>query len=95
MQLQQGSKNVLEYASKFTELSRFAPTFVADERLQMNWFKAGLNLTIKERMSVHQYFSYVNLYDSTINAERTMKERSNYLNEQWGVKRKGDNRGNF
>jgi len=37
------------------ELSRFAPTFVADERLKMNWFEAGLNPTIKERMSVRQY----------------------------------------
>ena len=35
MQLQQGSMSVLEYASKFMELSRFAPAFVADERLKV------------------------------------------------------------
>ena len=28
LQLQQGSMSVLEYASKFIELSQFAPTFV-------------------------------------------------------------------
>jgi len=50
MQVQQGSMSVLEYTSKFME--RFAPAFVADERLKMNRFEAGLNLTIKERVLV-------------------------------------------
>jgi len=34
MQLQQGSMSVLEYAFKFVEVSRFAPTFVANERIR-------------------------------------------------------------
>ena len=50
MQLQQGSISVLEYASKFMELSQFTADFVADERLKINRFEAELNLTIKERM---------------------------------------------
>ena len=49
------------------ELSRFAPAFVADERLKMNRFEARLNPTIKQRMSVRQYTSYVNLYDTAAN----------------------------
>jgi len=49
--------SVLEYASKFIELSRFNPAFIADERLKMNRFQAGLNSAIKERMSVRQYAS--------------------------------------
>jgi len=44
--------NVLEYASKFMELSRFVPAFVAEKRLKMNRFEVGLNPTIKERMLV-------------------------------------------
>ena len=95
VQLQQGNMSVLEYASKFMELSRFAPAFVADERLKMNRFEAGLNPTTKERMSVRQYASYVDLYDTAVDVERAVKERSNYFNEQRGAKRKGDNRGNF
>ena len=67
MQLQQGSMSILEYASKFMELSCFAPAFVAVERLKMNRIEAGLNPTIKERMSVRQYASYVDLYDTAIN----------------------------
>jgi len=94
MQLQQGNMSVLEYASKFMELSRFAPTFVADERLKINRFEFGLN-PIKKRMSVRQYTSYVGLYDTAVNVKRAMKEQSNYFNEQRGTKKKGDNRGNF
>jgi len=52
MKLQQGSMSVLEYASKFMELSHFTLMFIANERLKMNGFKAGLNPTIKKRMSV-------------------------------------------
>jgi len=43
---------VLEYASKFMELTRFAPTFIADERPKMNHFETGLKPDIKERMLV-------------------------------------------
>ena len=57
----------------------------------MSRFEAGLNPTIKERMSVCQYASYVDLYDTAVNVERAMKERSSYFNEQRGAKRKGDN----
>ena len=87
--------SILEYASKFMELSHFSPVFVADERLKMNRFEAGLNPTIKERMSVQQYVSYVDLYDTKVNVERAMKEHSHYFSEQRGTKRKGDNRGTF
>jgi len=95
MQLQQGNMSVLEYASKCLDLSQFAPTFTVDKRLKMNRFEAEVNPTIKEQMSVRQYTSYVDLYNSAVNIERAMKERSNYFNEQWGVKRKRDGCRNF
>ena len=43
---------MLEYASKFIEISRFVLAFVADEWLKMNSFKVELNPDIKGRMSV-------------------------------------------
>ena len=61
----------------------------------MNRFEAGLKATIIERTSVRQYASYIDLYDTAVNIERAMKERSNHFNEQRGTKRKRDNRGNF
>ena len=73
------------------ELSCFTLTFMADDRLKMkmNRFEVGLNLGIKERKSVWQCASYVNLYDTMVNVERTMRERYNCFNEQCGIKRKG------
>jgi len=59
MHLQRGGTSVLEYAFKFMELYHFSSAFVADERLKMNRFAARLNPDIKEKMSVHQYTSYV------------------------------------
>ena len=74
--------SVLEYASKFKELSHFGLTLVVDERLKMNRFEVGIKPTITERMSVHQYTFYVDLYNTAANVERAMKEKSNYFNEQ-------------
>jgi len=53
--------SVLKYASKFIELSQFTSAFIADEWLKMPRFEVGLNPTIKERMSIRQYTSYVDL----------------------------------
>ena len=86
---------MLEYASKFMELSRFAPAVVADKRLKMNRFEAELNPAIKEKMSVCQYASYVDLYDIDVIVERAMKESNNYFNKQRRIKRKRDERENF
>ena len=35
--------SVLQYASKFMELSRFAPIYVVNENLKMNWFESVLS----------------------------------------------------
>jgi len=50
---------------------------------------------MKERVLVHQFTSYVNLYDTTLNVETAMKEINNYFDEQREIKRKEDQRGNF
>ena len=41
-----GNMTVMQYARKFTELSRFAPDFVASKRLKMRRFKGGLTFYI-------------------------------------------------
>ena len=83
----------LEYASKFMELSRFAPTYVADEKLKMNQFKAGLNPGIKEKMSIRHYTLYEDMYDAAVNVENVTKEKNEFSNEQRGMKRSADQRG--
>jgi len=38
---------VMQYASKFTKLSRFVPEFVSSERLKMRRFEEGLTFYIQ------------------------------------------------
>jgi len=73
--------SVFQYASKFMELSRFALAYVADEKLRMNQFEAGLNLSLKEWMSVRRYNLY-DMYDTVVNLKRAMRERNELYNEQ-------------
>jgi len=90
--LQQGRKTILEYASKFIELSHFALAYIADEKLKMNRFEAKFNPGIKEKMSVRHYTSYENMYDTMVNIEKATKEKNEFYNEQRGMKRSGGHR---
>ena len=63
------------------ELSLFVLTFVVNEKLKVNSFKAGLNPNLKEIMLVRQYISYMDRYDIVINMKRVMKEKNEYYNE--------------
>jgi len=72
------------------KLSRFAHAYVADKKLRMNWFETKLNLGLKEQMSVRHYALFKNIYDTTVNVERAMKERTEFYNRQWGIKGSGD-----
>ena len=82
--------SVLKYASKFTELSRFFPAYVANERLKMNQFRAGLNPGLKEKMAVRHYTLYEDMYDITVNVEKATKEKKEFYNEHRSMKRSGD-----
>ncbi|XP_074304333.1 uncharacterized protein LOC141639050 [Silene latifolia] len=83
--LVQGSLSVTAYASKFMELSRFAPHMVATEELRMNRFEKGLKWDLRDRLSTHTCLNYQDMYDKATNAERIMNEKEN---EQVGSKRK-------
>jgi len=86
--------SILEYASKFVELSRFTPTYVADEKLKMHLFKVELNPELKEKMLVRHETSHNNMYDTAVNVESATKEKNEFYNEQRGMKRRGDQRNN-
>jgi len=72
---------MLEYTSKFMMLTCFVATFVADEKLKMNYLEVGLNPNINERIFVHQNTAYMGLYDTATNVDRVMKKRNNYFSE--------------
>ncbi|XP_074287850.1 uncharacterized protein LOC141613006 [Silene latifolia] len=83
--LVQGSLSVTAYASKFMELSRFAPHMVATEELRVNRFEKGLKWDLRDRLSTHTCLNYQDMYDKAANAERIMKEKAD---EQVENKRK-------
>lgn len=47
MTLKQGNRSVMEYALKFTKLSNFAFSLVADLRAHMNIFTLGVFVLVK------------------------------------------------
>ena len=46
-----GNMTVTQYARKFMELSRFAPDFVASEKLKMRRFEEGLAFYIGNQLA--------------------------------------------
>ena len=86
-----GSMSVLQYASKFTELSRFVPEFVSSERLKMRRFEEGLAFYIRNQLAGQPILTYQELYERAAEVER-IKTEFRALNSI-SQKRKGIERG--
>ena len=61
---------VIQYACKFTELSRFAPDFVAIEQLKMTRFEEGLGFYIWNQFAGQLIQPYQELYERAAELER-------------------------
>jgi len=85
------SMSVLQYASKFTELSRCVPEFASSERLKMRRFEEDLALYIWNQLAGQSILTYQELYERAAEAERVKTEfrALNPINQ----KRKGIERG--
>jgi len=53
-----GSMTIMQYASQFTELSRFVPKFVSSERLKMRRFNKGLAFYVRNQLAGQPILSY-------------------------------------
>jgi len=53
-----GNMTVMQYASKFKELSRFIPEFVSSERLKMRRFEEGLAFYIRNQLARQPILTY-------------------------------------
>lgn len=89
LQLKQEKMSVLEYASKFMELARFAPHLVDTEERKMEKFERGLTWDLQDRLSTHSCTTYQQLYDKAVNAARVLGQKTQ---DQGDNKRKADNR---
>ena len=86
-----GNMNVIQYASKFTKLSRFVPEFVSSERLKIRRFEEDLAFYIRNQLAGQPNLTYQELYDRAAEVERVKTELRalNPINH----KRKGFKRG--
>jgi len=48
----------MEYATKFNELSRFTPIYVATYEMRMEGFEQGLKGKLKEAVADHSYANF-------------------------------------
>jgi len=58
-----GNMTMMQIASKFMELSRFSPYFVASERIKMRRFKEGLSFYIRNQLAGQSIKTYQELYE--------------------------------
>jgi hypothetical protein len=63
-----------EYRDKFIQLSRYAPTDVADDGEKQDHFRDGLIARIKYQLLVHTFENFQKMVDNALMVEHACKE---------------------
>ncbi|MQL70469.1 hypothetical protein Taro_002780, partial [Colocasia esculenta] len=79
LSLAQGSMTVLEYEARFSELFKYAPHIVADERMKIKKFVMGLKTSLRTRLMA---FDHCTLDEALSAACRQEGEMEQYLEEK-------------
>ena len=69
-----GNITVMQYARKFTKLSRFAPDFIVTEKLKMRRSEEGLAFYIRNQLAGQPIQTYQELYKRAAEVERVKGE---------------------
>ncbi|KAK1375434.1 CCHC-type domain-containing protein [Heracleum sosnowskyi] len=81
LELKQGNMTVPQYETKFTELSRFVPTYVDTEKKKAKRFQQGLRSWIRSKLAILELDTYAAVVQKAMIAEAGsdsyMKEREN------------------
>ncbi|KAK1369626.1 hypothetical protein POM88_035718 [Heracleum sosnowskyi] len=85
LELKQGSMTVSQYKTKFTELSRFVPTYVDTEKKKAKGFQQGLSSWIRSKLAVLELDTYAAVVQKAMIAEG---ESDSYMREKENKKRK-------
>ena len=64
--LKQGNRSVMEYASKFNELIRFAPHQLSMEEIRMEHFEQGLKGNIKSMIAGQTFKNFEAMYQKAV-----------------------------
>ena len=81
-QLVQRDSIVAEYEAKFTQLSCFAPTLIANEKYKTFRFQDGLNPFMKDKVSFLKLETYLEVVNNTLLAKGNSKELQHYKKQQ-------------
>ena len=71
IRLRQGTRNVAEYETQFTKLSKFAPDLVATEQRRVRQFVQGLNVKIQEALAAAQINTFIETLEKVQRIEIT------------------------
>ncbi|XP_057982394.1 uncharacterized protein LOC131167615 [Malania oleifera] len=71
--LTQGRLTIQQYATKFMELSHFAPSVVPDEYQKARWFERSLNQRIHEHMACLQIQDFMELVEKAMVAKSSLQ----------------------
>ncbi|XP_042950153.1 uncharacterized protein LOC122282266 [Carya illinoinensis] len=80
--LKQGTMTVRQYASKFVELSRFAPHLVHTEALKAEKFERGLNPRIMDSLLALKIRKFADLEDRVVILEENLRVRAGEFNQR-------------
>jgi len=74
LSLKQGSLGVMEYATKFNELSCFAPHQVEIEERRMDHFEQGLRGDIRSMIAGQTFENFHEMYQRAMKIARVLEE---------------------
>ena len=74
MTLTQGSRSVVEYETELKDLAAFVPELVGMEEMLSSKFERGLNLSIREKMSITGAQSFKEIVQQALRAEKLLQE---------------------
>jgi len=74
LSLKQGNLNVVEYATKFNELSRFSPHQITTEEKKMDHFKQGLRGDIRSMIAGQNFDNFHDMYQRAVKMARVLEE---------------------
>ena len=91
----QGTMPVLEYESRFSELSRFALGMISEEGEKARRFQQGLRPAIRNRLVPLAIRDYSELVKRALLVEQDIEETNQIREQRGGQKRETKNGGKF
>ncbi|KAL9258971.1 Retrovirus-related Pol polyprotein from transposon 17.6-like protein, partial [Drosera capensis] len=73
--LKQGAMSLSEYATKFTNLLRFHPSFYAQDAEKQKQFLGGLNYRLRIGLAPQTFATYQRMYDGAVKLEHAIRDR--------------------